>query len=188
MLENLLNSISDNPAYLAVAIVLITMITISVIKKLFKIVTLGITLFILYRAYLLFTNQPLPNIDEIKTQLESSEEKIGDVIEDTVLDPLKEKTETITKQLEQVKKDLDLIVKDRVKDPQYLIDNLNDNDIKTLDAIIKTALRIKEIRANDIRNANKDNINELVDMVSVNNVQYQINNSKNLPIKSNKIA
>ena len=95
MLENLLNSISDNPAYLAVAIVLITMITFSVIKKLFKIVTLGITLFILYCAYLLFTNQPLPNIDEIKTQLESSEEKIGDVIEDTVLDPLKEKTETI---------------------------------------------------------------------------------------------
>ena len=50
MLENLLNSISDNPAYLAVAIVLITMITFSVIKKLFKIVTLGITLFILYCA------------------------------------------------------------------------------------------------------------------------------------------
>ena len=77
MLENLLNSISDNPAYLAVAIVLITMITFSVIKKLFKIVTLGITLFILYCAYLLFTNQPLPNMDEIKTQLENSEEKIG---------------------------------------------------------------------------------------------------------------
>ena len=103
MLENLLNSISDNPAYLAVAIVLITMITFSVIKKLFKIVTLGITLFILYCAYLLFTNQPLPNIDEIKTQLESSEEKIGDVIEDTVLDPLKEKTETIKNNLEALK-------------------------------------------------------------------------------------
>ena len=69
MLENLLNSISDNPAYLAVAIVLITMITFSVIKKLFKIVTLGITLFILYCAYLWFTNQPLPNMDEIKIQL-----------------------------------------------------------------------------------------------------------------------
>ena len=51
---------------------------------------------------------------------------------------------------------------------------------KTLDAIIKTALRIKEIRANDIRNANKDNINEMVELVSVNNVQYQINNSKNI--------
>jgi len=99
MLENLLNSISDNPAYLAVAIV-ITMITFSVIKKLFKIVTLGITLFILYCAYLLFTNQPLPNMDEIKTQLENSEEKISDVIEDSVLDPIKEKTETIKNNLD----------------------------------------------------------------------------------------
>ena len=100
MLENLLNSISDNPAYLAVAIVLITMITYSVIKKLFKIVTLGITLFILYCAYLLLTNQPLPNMDELKIQLENSEEKISDVIEDSVLDPLKEKTETIKKNLD----------------------------------------------------------------------------------------
>ena len=100
MLENLINSISDNPAYLAVAIVLITMITYSVIKKLFKIVTLGITLFILYCAYLLLTNQPLPNMDELKIQLENSEEKISDVIEDAVLDPLKEKTETIKNNLD----------------------------------------------------------------------------------------
>ena len=100
MLENLLNSISDNPAYLAVAIVLITMITYSVIKKLFKIVTLGITLFILYCAYLLLTNHPLPNMDELKIQLENSEEKISDVIEDAVLDPLKEKTETIKNNLD----------------------------------------------------------------------------------------
>ena len=100
MLENLLNSISDNPAYLAVAIVLITMITFSVIKKLFQIVTRGITLFILYCADLLFTNQPLPNMDEIKTQLENSEEKISDVIEDSVLDPIKEKTETIKNNLD----------------------------------------------------------------------------------------
>ena len=100
MLENLLNSISDNPAYLAVAIVLITMITFSVIKKLFKIVTLCITLFILYCAYLLFTNQPLPNMDELKVKLENSEEKISDVIEESVLDPLKEKTETIKNNLD----------------------------------------------------------------------------------------
>ena len=100
MLENLLNSISDNPAYLDVSIVLITMITYSVIKNLFKIVTLGITLFILYCAYLLLTNQPLPNMDELKIQLENSEEKISDVIEDAVLDPLKEKTETIKNNLD----------------------------------------------------------------------------------------
>lgn len=98
------------------------------------------------------------------------------------------KSESISKQLEQIKKDLDLIVKGRVKDAQYLIDELHDNDIKTLDAIIKTSLRIKEIRANDVRNANKDNINEIEEMVIVANVQYQINNDKNIPIKTNKIA
>ena len=115
MLENLLNSISDNPAYLAVTIVLITMITYSVIKKLFKLVALGIALFVIYCAYLLLTNQPLPNMDEIKIQLENSEEKvtsdiktqleigkekITDVIEDSVLDPLKEKTEIIKSNLD----------------------------------------------------------------------------------------
>lgn len=98
------------------------------------------------------------------------------------------KTESISKQLDQIKKDLDLIVKARVKDCQYLIDELNDNDIKTLDAIIKTSLRIKEVRANDVRNANKDNINETEEMVAVANVQYQINNNKGLAIKNNKIA
>lgn len=103
MLENLLNSISDNPAYLAVAIVLITMITFSVIKKLFKIVTLGITLFILYCAYLLFTNQPLPNMDELKVQLQKSEDKVSEVIKDSVIDPLQEKSETIKNNLDALK-------------------------------------------------------------------------------------
>ena len=41
MLENLLNSISDNPAYLVVAIVLITMITFYVIKNYLKLLRLG---------------------------------------------------------------------------------------------------------------------------------------------------
>jgi hypothetical protein len=98
------------------------------------------------------------------------------------------KPESISKQLDQIKKDLDLIIKGRVKDCQYLIDELNDNDIKTLDAIIKTSLRIKEVRSNDVRNANKDNINENEEMVVVANVQYQINNNKGLAIKNNKLA
>ena len=65
---------------------------------------------------------------------------------------------------------------------------MHDNDVKTLDAIIKTSLRIKEIRANDVRNANKDNINEIEEMVVVADVNYQIRNDKNIPIKTNKIA
>ena len=103
MLENLLNSILDNPAYLAVTIVLITMIMYSVIKKLFKLVTLGITLFIIYCAYLLFTNQPLPNMDELKVQLQKSEGKVSEVIKDSVIDPLQEKSETIKNNLDALK-------------------------------------------------------------------------------------
>ncbi len=102
MLENLINSILDNPAYLAVTIVLMTMIAYSVIKKLFKIVTLGITLFIIYCAYLIFTNQPLPtNVDDLKTQLKiKNEDKISDIIEDSLIDPLKDKAETIKNNLD----------------------------------------------------------------------------------------
>ena len=103
MLENLLNSILDNPAYLAVTIVLITMIMYSVIKKLFKLVTLGITLFIIYCAYLLFTNQPLPNMDELKVQLQKSEDKVSEVIKDSVIDPLQEKSETIKNNFDALK-------------------------------------------------------------------------------------
>ena len=39
-------------------------------------------------------------MDEFKIQLENSEDKISDVLEDSVLDPLKEKTETIINNLE----------------------------------------------------------------------------------------
>ncbi|HJO21859.1 MAG TPA: hypothetical protein QGF75_04290 [Candidatus Marinimicrobia bacterium] len=103
MLENLLNSISSNPAYLAVTIVLMAMITFSVIKRLFKLVTLGITLFILYCAYLLFTDQPLPDLDNIKTQSQEIEKSVNAMIQDGVLEPLQEKTDEIKDNLNSLK-------------------------------------------------------------------------------------
>ena len=103
MLENLLNSISSNPAYLAVTIVLMAMITFSVIKRLFKLVTLGITLFILYCAYLLFTDQPLPDLDNIKTQSQEIEKSVNTMIQDSVLEPLQEKTDEIKDNLNSLK-------------------------------------------------------------------------------------
>ena len=103
MLENLLNSISSNPAYLAVTIVLMAMIAFSVIKRLFKLVTLGITLFILYCAYLLFTDQPLPDLDNIKTQSKEIEQSVNSMIQDSVLEPLQEKTDEIKDNLNNLK-------------------------------------------------------------------------------------
>lgn len=103
MLENLLNSISSNPAYLAVAIVLMAMITFSVIKRLFKLVTLGLTLFIIYCAYLIFTEQPLPDLDNIKSQSQEIEKSVSSMIQDNVLEPLQEKTDVIKENLNNLK-------------------------------------------------------------------------------------
>ena len=103
MLENLLNSISSNPAYLAVAIVLMAMIAFSVIKRLFKLVTLGVTLFIIYCAYLIFTDQPLPDLDTIKNQSQEIEQSVNSLIKDNVLEPLQEKTDAIKDNLNNLK-------------------------------------------------------------------------------------
>ena len=73
MLENLLDSILSNPAYLAVAIALGAMIVYSVIQRVFKLVVLAITLFIIYCTYLVLTDQPLPDIDIDKIQEEIEE-------------------------------------------------------------------------------------------------------------------
>ena len=96
MLENLLNRISSNPAYLAVTIVLMAMITFSVIKRLFKLVTLGITLLIIYYAYIVLTGQQLPDLDKLPSQVQELQDSAQSVVEDNILEPLKEKTDLIT--------------------------------------------------------------------------------------------
>ena len=100
MLENLLNSISSNPAYLAVTIVLMAMITFSVIKRLFKLVTLGITLLIIYYAYIILTGQQLLDLDKLPNQVQELQESAQSVVEDNILEPLKEKTDLITEILD----------------------------------------------------------------------------------------
>jgi len=66
------------------------MIAFSVVKRLFKLVTLGITLLILYYAYIMLTGQPLPdiNLDKIQEELEEVtgqakefKDKAGDTLE-----------------------------------------------------------------------------------------------------------
>ena len=79
------------------------MIAFSVIKRLFKLVTLGITLFILYCAYLLFPDQPLPDLDNIKTQSQEIEKSVNTMIQDSVLEPLQEKTDEIKDNLNSLK-------------------------------------------------------------------------------------
>jgi hypothetical protein len=79
------------------------MITFSVIKRLFKLVTLGLTLFIIYCAYLIFTDQPLPDLDNIKSQSQEIEKSVSSMIQDNVLEPLQEKTDVIKDNLNNLK-------------------------------------------------------------------------------------
>ena len=100
MLENLLDDILSNPAYLAVAIALAAMITYSVIKRLYKLVVLAVVLFVIYCAYLTLTDQPLPEIDidkiqeelgEVTDQAKELKEKASDTLDkaNDTLDKLK---------------------------------------------------------------------------------------------------
>jgi hypothetical protein len=82
---------------------LMAMITFSVIKRLFKLVTLGLTLFIIYCAYLIFTDQPLPDLDNIKSQSQEIEKSVSSMIQDNVLEPLQEKTDVIKDNLNNLK-------------------------------------------------------------------------------------
>lgn len=72
------------------------MITFSVIKRLFKLVTLGITLLIIYYAYIVITGQQLPDLDKLPSQVQELQDSAQSVVEDNILEPLKEKTDLIT--------------------------------------------------------------------------------------------
>ena len=79
-----------------VTIVLMAMITFSVIKRLFKLVTLGITLLIIYYVYIVLTGQQLPDLDKLPSQVQELQDSAQSVVEDNILEPLKEKTDLIT--------------------------------------------------------------------------------------------
>ncbi|HIL86345.1 MAG TPA: hypothetical protein EYG56_01750 [Candidatus Marinimicrobia bacterium] len=57
--------------------------------------TLGITLLILYYAYIIFTGQPLPDLDNIQSQVQELQESAKSTVKDnidSVLKPLQDKT------------------------------------------------------------------------------------------------
>ncbi len=82
MLEDLLKSISSNPAYLAVTIVLMSMIAFSVIKRLYKLVTLGITLLIIYYAYIILTDQQPLEFNNLPSQVQELQESAESIFEE----------------------------------------------------------------------------------------------------------
>ncbi len=102
MLEDLLKSISSNPAYLAVTIVLMSMIAFSVIKRLYKLVTLGITLLIIYYAYIILTDQQPLEFNNLPSQIQELQESAESIFEENAA-KFQEKKDEIKDSLNSLK-------------------------------------------------------------------------------------
>ena len=103
MIDSFFDSILSNPSYLAVSIVVITLLAFSVVKKLFKLVSLGLTLYLIYCLYLVFTGQPVPTFESLYSDLKLQEEKLSDTIEENIINPMKEKKETMENNINLLK-------------------------------------------------------------------------------------
>ncbi len=107
MLEQLIETLTSNPVYLAGAVVLALIIVIGFVKKLVKLAVFVIAIFVLFIGYLVYTGQEVPtSIDDIKK-----------TVQEEVIDPgkemLKEKAEDAKeKAVEKVKEEVDKAVDD----------------------------------------------------------------------------
>ena len=95
-MEEVIQSILNNPVYLGIAIGLLALIVFSLIKKLLKVAWIGVVLLIVYLVYLAVTGEEPP------AAIEDTLEKAGDTVEevidaakDTDLDEIKEKAESL---------------------------------------------------------------------------------------------
>ncbi len=105
MIEQLIESLTSNPVYLAGAVVLALIIVIGIVKKLVKLALFVLALFILFIAYLVWTGQEVP----------TSMDDIQKTIQEEVIDPgkemLKDKAdEAKDKAVEKVKEEVDKAV------------------------------------------------------------------------------
>jgi hypothetical protein len=76
------------------------MFAVGLVKRLYKTAILILSIFLFYCTYLLLTNQPLPNFEEITDQItpsEETQEAIKDSFEDTE-EELKKRFEKLNKE------------------------------------------------------------------------------------------
>lgn len=96
MLEQIINTLTSNPLYLVIAVVLSVVILIGVIKKLLKLVLIAAAIFVLYIAYMIWTGQEVPDsIEKVKQSATESVEKGTEWIKKTVEEKDDEKLEKL---------------------------------------------------------------------------------------------
>ena len=81
---NIIDIIANEPIYLVIALFLALIIIYSILKKLFKLMILGLSVMIIYIAYLVYTGQDLPGdieVEPLKQSIENSFDKALDTID-----------------------------------------------------------------------------------------------------------
>ena len=76
-MENIIEAITSNPVYLAIAVVLAVVIVYGFVKKIIKLALVTVSVFILYVAYLHYTGK---NTAEISKQVSKSAEILKDAV------------------------------------------------------------------------------------------------------------
>ena len=79
-MENIIEAITANPVYLAIAVILAIVIVYGFIKKIIKLVLVTASIFVLYIAYLHYTGK---NTTEISQSVSKSAEILKDAISKT---------------------------------------------------------------------------------------------------------
>ena len=85
MINDLLDIIFASNLNLAIAVLILLSLGYALVKRLFKLVILALTIFAIYCSILLLNNEPLPTADEITDQLtpdKETQEAIKDALED----------------------------------------------------------------------------------------------------------
>ena len=106
-MEQPIETLTANPVYMAVAVVLAIIILMGVIKKLVKMALVVGAVLVLWIAYMVWTGQDV-SVDKIKKQIQSGVESIGEKTAATGKEVVKSAQETVEQKVnEQTKKLID---------------------------------------------------------------------------------
>ena len=97
-MENIIEVITSNPVYLAIAVILAVVVIYGFVKKIIKLVLVAASIFVLYVAYLHFTGK---NTSEISKTVSKSAEvikeavsKTSEKVKDSAIKSIEEKVES----------------------------------------------------------------------------------------------
>ncbi len=101
-MENLLNQISSNPLYLAIAVVLGIILAVGIAKKIIKLIIILAIALIAFAAYLHFTGQEFPtDTDNLKSDLFKQVGKVKDSASEALDETLKSAKDDFSKELKR---------------------------------------------------------------------------------------